>query len=62
MQVLDINEYALVVLAAMYPPSYIPPVHQTLAEELQQCGLLQHSGDRWHATELGRALAAETLH
>ena len=62
MRKLEPDEYALLELLAMEPLSYIPPLHQSVAEALIARGLTVKQGQHWYATANGLRVVGRALH
>jgi hypothetical protein len=56
------DEYAILLLVAMKPLSYLPRMHVAAAENLSRLGLIKLEQHQWCPTAQGLALARETLH
>jgi hypothetical protein len=61
MRQLQSDEYAILVLVAMKPVSYLPPIHSAIAEKLQRLGLIRQHDNRWCPTAQGLACARWTF-
>jgi hypothetical protein len=53
MRTVDDNEYAILALSTLTPPSFLPPFHLAIAERLSQRGLLTRERDHWCPTSQG---------
>lgn len=62
MRQLQSDEYAILVLVAMKPVSYLPPIHCATAEKLSRLGLIKRDDNQWYPTAQGLVFARVTLH
>ena len=61
MRHLQSDEYAILILVAMKPVSYLPPIHVATAEKLRRLGLIKQNDNQWCPTAQGLACARWTL-
>jgi hypothetical protein len=63
MRQLQNDEYAILVLVAIKPVSYLPPIHSAAAEKLCHLGLIKRNDNQWCPTAQGLVCARwATLH
>ena len=61
MSQLQNNEYAILVLVAMNPVSYVPQIHSAAIEKLSRLGLIKQTDNKWCPTAEGLACTRRTL-